>query len=152
MSLKDILSISGIGGLHKVVAQTKNGFVVESLVDKKRTAINQTHKVSMLNDISVFSVKEEKPLKEVLLLMKEKNGDQLPVTPKSEPSELKKYFKSVFPDYDEERVYVSDIKKIISWYPLIKDVISKEEEQEAVQEKQPEAATGNEKANDGNEP
>ncbi|MFI5218500.1 MAG: DUF5606 domain-containing protein [Bacteroidia bacterium] len=128
MSLKGIMSVSGQGGLFKVVTQTKSGFVVESLADKKRTVISTTQQISMLDDISMFMTDGDKPLKEVLLTIKEKNGNDVPVNPKSEPAELKKYFKSVFPTMDDQRVYVSDMKKIISWYGLLKDIITKEEE------------------------
>lgn len=138
------MSISGMSGLFKVVAQTKSGFIVESLIDKKRTAVQSTQKISMLDDISVFTADGEKPLKEVLLSIKEKDKDKLPVNPKSEPAELKSYFKTVIPDYDEERVYASDIKKIISWYGLVKDIVTKEEEP-----KEQEAAIGEEKEKAG---
>jgi hypothetical protein len=82
----------------------------------------------MLNDISIYTTKEDMPLNEVLLKIKEASGDNLPVNSKSEPKELKNYFKTILPDYDEERVYASDIKKIVSWYPLVKDILTKEEE------------------------
>ena len=127
MSLKGILSISGMTGLFKVVTQTKSGTVVESLTDKKRTVVDATHKISMLDDISIFTTAEDKPLVEILRAIKEKTSDELPVSGKSTDADLKKYFKTVVPDYDEERVYVSHIKKIISWYPLLKDMLAPEE-------------------------
>lgn len=128
MSLKGIMSISGLGGLFKVIAQTKTGFIVESLTDKKKSIVHSSQKVSMLDDISVYTTSDDKPLKEVLWTMKETAGESLPVSSKSEPTELKKYFKTVVPDFDEGRVYASDIKKIVSWYGLLKDILTKEEE------------------------
>jgi hypothetical protein len=128
MSLKGIMSVSGQSGLYKVVSQTKSGFIVESMTDHKKTVVQSTQKISMLNDISIYTTKEDMPLNEVLLKIKEASGDNLPVNSKSEPKELKNYFKTILPDYDEERVYASDIKKIVSWYPLVKDILTKEEE------------------------
>lgn len=126
MSLKGIIAVGGMSGLYKVISQTKTGFIVESLNDQKKTIIQSTQKVSTLDDISIFTVSGEKPLKEVLLLMKEK--ENISVTPKSEPAELKKYFKTIVPDFDEERVYASDIKKIVSWYQLLKEIINQKDE------------------------
>lgn len=127
------MSISGLGGLFKVIAQTKTGFIVESLTDKKKSIVHSSQKVSMLDDISVYTTSDDKPLKEVLWTMKEAAGDSLPVSSKSEPMELKKYFKTVVPDFDEERVYASDIKKIVSWYGLLKDILTKEDEPKEVE-------------------
>jgi uncharacterized protein DUF6852/uncharacterized protein DUF5606 len=126
MSLKKIISVGGMSGLYKVITQTKTGFVIESLNDQKRTIVQSTQKISTLEDISIYTVSGEKPLKDVLLLMKEK--ENIPVHPKSEPGELKKFFKTIVPDYDEERVYVSDIKKIILWYGLLKEIINQKDE------------------------
>src|SRR6185436_6114335 len=126
MSLKGIIAVGGMSGLFKVLSQTKSGFVVESLNDQKKTVIQSTQKVSSLEDISVYTASGEKPLKEVLMLMKEK--ENIPVTPKSEPSELKKYFKTIVPDFDEERVYASDIKKIVSWYQVLKEILNEKDE------------------------
>lgn len=127
MSLKGIMAVSGMSGLYKVVAQTKSGFIVESMADKKKSIVQSTQKISMLDDISVYTTDEDKPLNEVLWAMKEKSGDLLPVNSKSEPTELREYFKTIVPDFDSERVYASDIKKIISWYSLLKDIVTKEE-------------------------
>jgi hypothetical protein len=126
MSLKGIIAVGGMSGLYKVISQTKSGYVVESLGDQKKTIIPTDQKVSTLNDICVYTSSGETPLKDILLLMKENQSH--PVSPKSDPAELKKYFKTIVPDFDEERVYVSHIKKIISWYHLLKDLIQKEED------------------------
>ncbi len=121
MSLEKIMSVAGKPGLFKVVAQSKSGFVVEALTDNKRTVVDASQRVSMLEDISIYTLAEEKPLNEVLQAIRDKDGDQVPVNAKSSPADLKNYFKTILPDYDEERVYLSDIKKMISWYSLLKD-------------------------------
>ena len=119
MDLKGIISISGMSGLYKVIAQTKNGFVVESFTDKKRTAITSSHKVSALEDISIFTTKDNIALSEALMKVKE-NEATLPDT-KSDAKVLREYFKSVLPDYDEGKVYDSDIKKMLTWYSILKE-------------------------------
>jgi len=119
-----------MSGLYKLVAQTKAGFVVESLTDKKRYPVNATQKISMLEDISVFTKGGDMPLKEILLKMKEHDKVASAIDPKGSPDELKKFFKQVIPDFDEEKVYASDIKKMVSWYQLVKDLVDKEEEKE----------------------
>ena len=147
MSLKKIISVGGMSGLYKVITQTKTGFVVESLNDQKRTVVQSTQKISPLEDISIYTVSGEKPLKEVLLLMKEK--ENIPVGPKSKPEELKNFFKTVVPDFDEERVYVSDIKKIISWYELLKEIINqKDEDPEGKHTEEKISPAANEKSED----
>src|SRR4051812_34660507 len=105
MSLKGIMSIAGMSGLYKLVAQTKAGFVVESLTDKKRYPVNASQKISMLDDISVFTRGGDMPLKDVLLKMKEHDETVNKADPKGSPEELKKTMKAVLPEYDEERVY-----------------------------------------------
>jgi hypothetical protein len=134
MSLKGIMSIAGMSGLYKLVAQTKAGFVVESMTDKKRYPINASQKISMLDDISVFTKGGDLPLKEILLKMKEHDQESSNVDPKGSPESLKKFFKTVVPDFDEDRVYASDIKKMITWYQLVKDIVTVEEEKDEKEE------------------
>lgn len=140
------MSIAGMSGLYKLVAQTKAGFIVESLTDKKRHPINASQKISMLEDISVFTRGGDMPLKEVMLKMKEQDEKVSKVDPKGSPDELKKLFKSVLPDFDEERVYASDIKKMITWYQFVRDLVDKEEEPaaDADQPDSPAAISGRE--------
>ncbi|MDQ3052158.1 MAG: DUF5606 domain-containing protein [Bacteroidota bacterium] len=128
MSLKGIISISGVPGLYKVLAQTKSGFIVESLNDKKRMPVASTQRISMLEDISVFTNADDLPLKEVMLKLIEQ--DEL-IDAKAEPAQLREFFLTVVPDYDAERVYPSDIKKIINWFHLVKDFVAVEDEPEA---------------------
>ena len=128
MSLKGIMSIAGMSGLFKLIAQTKTGFVVESMTDQKRYPISASQKISMLEDISVFTKGGDIALKEVLLKMKGQDEVSSKIDPKETPENLKKFFKSILPDFDEEKVYASDIKKMVAWYKSVKDLVDKEEE------------------------
>lgn len=119
MDLSGIISIAGMSGLYKVVAQSKNGIIVESLIDKKRMPAFATHKVSALEDVSVYSTGDDVPLKEVFQKIYEKEKGGACIDHKQADAELKKYFKQAFAEYDEERVYNSDIKKILMWYNIL---------------------------------
>lgn len=133
MELKDVISIPGTTGLYKVVAQSKNGFIVESLVDQKRMPVNSAQRISTLVDIAVFTTNDDIPLKDVFKKIQETDGAKLSVDPKADQKVLKDYFKKIVPDFDEERVYASDMKKILSWYELLSgkiDFTKVEEEKE----------------------
>lgn len=117
--LKDILSISGYGGLFKYVSQARNGIIVESLEDQTRMHAHASAKVSALDDISIFTETEDISLKSVLKLISEKENGKEAISHKSSNDELKKYFETVLPAYDKERVYVSDIKKVVNWYNIL---------------------------------
>ena len=120
--LKDIISISGKGGLYKLVAQSGKGIIVESFDDQKRMMVDQHYQVSSLSDIAIFTETEEKPLQTVFQNIYEiENGQLTKVTHKSPNDELKNYFEKVLPDYDQDRVYVSDIKKVIKWYNILQE-------------------------------
>ena len=129
MDLKEILSVSGKSGLFKVVAQAKNGAIVESLIDKKRFPVFTSDKISSLSDISVFCEDSDMPLKDVLKRIYDKEQAKTAI-PGDGNDKLKSYFEEVLPEYSKERVYVSDIKKIISWYNLLlqNDLLKFEEE------------------------
>lgn len=133
MDLSGIIAIAGMSGLFKVIAQTKNGLIVESLIDKKRVQAFSTHKISALEDVSIYSTGDDVPLKEVFQKIYDKEKGGPCIDHKSADAELKKYFKAAFAEYDEERVYVSDIKKVLNWYnSLQKDgLLEKKEESEA---------------------
>ena len=132
--LKEILSITGKPGLFKLVSQAKNMLIVESLVDGKRIPAYSRDKVVSLGDIAMFTETEEVPLAEVLEKLKTKeNGQPASVDAKADNDTLRKFMSEVLPDYDRDRVYPSDIRKLISWYNLlinnnITDFVSKEEE------------------------
>jgi hypothetical protein len=119
MKLKDVLAISGKPGLFIYISQGRNGIIVESVIDKKRMAVHSTTKVSALEDIAIYTETEEVPLKEVLLKLYEKEDGKQTISHKSSNEELKTFFESILPDYDKDRVYVSDIKKLVSWYNLL---------------------------------
>lgn len=122
MSLEKVLAIAGKPGLYKLIAQTRGGFVAESLIDKKRLSVNVQQNVSVLSEIAIYTLSEEVPLKEVFKNIKKKeNGGQTSVKAKDSKDTLEEYFFEVLPDYDEDRVYVSDIKKVIQWYNLLQE-------------------------------
>ncbi len=131
--LKDLMAISGYGGLFKFVSQARNGVIVESLETGKRMNAFATMKVSALEDIAIYTEEKEIPLEDVFVSLHnyEKGGET--ISPKSDPDELKDYFSAVLPEYDRERVYVSDIKKVLTWYNLLLkyDLLKIEEEKQA---------------------
>lgn len=146
MILKEILAISGEPGLFKFIAQGKNAIIVEHLETGKRSSAFSSAKVSSLEDISVFTEKEDLLLGKVFDKIFEKESGGLAIDSKSEPEKLKKYFEELIPDYSREKVYVSDMKKIMLWYNLLqkKGMLVKEEPEKAAD--QPEAGSESEKA------
>ena len=134
--LKDILSISGYGGLYKYISQGRSGIIVESLEDKNRMNASATAKISALEDIAIFTDTEDLPLKDVFKKISEKEKGGLAIAHKSSANELKNYFAEVLPDYDRDRVYVSDIKKVINWYNILHklEMLNFEEEEEVKEE------------------
>ena len=119
--VKDLMAISGKGGLFRFVAQARNGVIVESLADKKRTLAPATARVIALEDVAIFTKDEDLPLADVFMKIYDKEEGGKAPDPKSGNETLKEYFKEVIPDYDEEKVYVSDIKKVFGWYNILKD-------------------------------
>ncbi|MEM8506426.1 MAG: DUF5606 domain-containing protein [Bacteroidota bacterium] len=122
MALDKILSIGGKPGLYKLLTQTRTGFVGESLLDGKRVSVGLRNNVSVLSEIAVYTLEEEVPLREVFQKIKEKeNGGKTAVHHKDDKLKLEEYFFEVLPNYDEDRVYPSDIKKIVQWYNILHD-------------------------------
>jgi Domain of unknown function (DUF6852)/Domain of unknown function (DUF5606) len=120
MGLDSILAISEKPGLFKLVTKTRNGFIAESLIDGKRLSINLSRNVSLLSEIAIYTLTEEVPLQKVLKKIKTKEkGNKTSISHKDSKDDLEEYFFSVLQDYDEDRVYVSDIKKIIRWYNIL---------------------------------
>jgi hypothetical protein len=117
--LKGILAISGHSGLFRLVAEPKNSIIVESLDTKKRMPVHSTSKVSSLEDIAVYTEAGDTPLKEVFKSISEKENGGIAIDPKSPDNKLKEYFESIVPDFDRDRVYVSDIRKILLWYNIL---------------------------------
>ncbi|SEG05066.1 DUF5606 family protein [Parabacteroides chinchillae] len=119
--LKTILSISGKPGLFKLVSHGKNMLIVESLTDKKRVPAYAKDKVISLGDIAIYTDEAEVPLHEVLTSVKNKeNGAKVSInTSTAKPEELRTYFAEILPSFDRDRVYPSDIKKLLSWYNIL---------------------------------
>jgi hypothetical protein len=130
MQFKEILSVPGMGGLYKVVANNKNGFIVESLNDGKRTLVNASQRIMTLVDIAVYTSDGEVPLREVFKKIKEKTGGPLNVDLKGDANALRDFFATVVPEFDQERVYNSDIKKMLTWYSLLQDKMDFNEEED----------------------
>lgn len=134
MELNEIATISGKGGLFHIVKPTRSGVIVETLDNQnKRFAVNANQRISILQEISIYTTDAEgsQPLQDVFATMKQEFGDDLGVNGNSPSDELRAFMKHILPDYDEERVYVSDIKKLISWYNILlkqaPDVLEKSE-------------------------
>ena len=121
-NLDKILTISGKPGLFRMISQTRTGVIAISLSDQKKVVTNIRQQINLLSEIRVFGLKDEMPLSEIFKLMYQmEKGKQARVKPKASIDELESYFFEVFQDYDEDRVYGSDIKKIIQWYNLLLD-------------------------------
>ena len=149
MDYSEIATVAGKGGLFKIVKPTHNGLILESLDEKKAKSVaGATQRVSVLNEISIYTTDGEGsiPLEEVLRKINQEFDSDLGVDGKSDPAELKSFFKAVVPNYDESRVYVSDMKKVVNWYKIIYSQIpdllqtgdKKEEEKEQKAEKKEE--------------
>ncbi len=139
MNLTGIISISGKPGLYRVIAQSKNSIIVESLDTNKRTPAYSTDRISAIEDISIYTYEEDVPLKEVFkAIFAKENGGNAP-SHKEDVKVLEKYLLSVLPNYDQERVYISDVRKIFQWYNKLNAagliVIEEEKEETPKEEK-----------------
>lgn len=122
-ALRQIANISGFSGLYRILKPSRSGVIVESLDEKKeKTMMGPTARVSVLNDISMYvdTPDQSVALGEVLRAVADKFGDSVPVTPKSSDAELANFMGEVLPEYDRERVRTSDIKKLVSWYGILR--------------------------------
>ncbi len=119
--LKGILSVSGQPGLYKMVAESKNNIIIESMETLKRMPVHSTSKVSALEDIAIYTENGDVPLKDIFKAIYDKENGGPAIKPKSTAIELKSYFENVVPDYDKDRVYISDIKKVITWYNTLQN-------------------------------
>jgi len=117
MNLTKILAISGKPGLYRLETQTRTGFLATSLVDDKRISVGIRNNVSLLSEIAIYTTEKEIPLSEVF--EKIKTGKETRVSAKADGATLEVYFAEVLPEYDRDRVYTSDIKKVIQWYNLL---------------------------------
>lgn len=146
IDLTGIIAISGQPGLYKVVAQSKNGIIVEGLADKKRTSISSTAKVSSLEDISMFTTGEDKPVAEIMKSIFDKEKGGACIDAKADDKTVVAYFAAVLPDYDKERVYTSNMRKLFNWYNALQTsgnlkVKEAETKEEAAEKKIVKAAT-----------
>ncbi|MDY8133998.1 DUF5606 domain-containing protein [Aquimarina sp. 2201CG5-10] len=119
MSLDKILAISGKPGLYELKTQTRSGFLAESLADGKRLSVSMRHNVSVLSEIAIYTFTEEVPLREIFRKIQEKENGEQAISHKESKNKLEAYFGEVLPDYDEDRVYASDMKKVIQWYNIL---------------------------------
>lgn len=122
--LTRILSVSGQHGLFIFVSQARNGAIVESLADKKRTCFDIKSRITSLADISIYTNEGEMKLKDVFLKLKEVLGDSDAPSAKASSAELKELFGKAIPDYDSDRFYVSHMKKVVEWYNELKNYAS----------------------------
>ncbi len=136
MELKDFISVAGKSGLHTIVGKSKNNVIVESLKDKKRFPIFNTNKISALSDISIYTYDEEILLSELFDRIQKKYKKDAAVSHLESAEELKKVFEELVPNYDQEQVYNSDIKKVFQWYNILHDTdnLIKEESKEEKKE------------------
>lgn len=134
MNLTKILAISGKPGLYRLEVQTRGGFLATSLADDKRITVGIRNNVSLLSEIAIYTIDKEVPLAEIFKSMKNlEQGNEARVSAKADGATLESYFAEVLPTYDRDRVYASDIKKVIQWYNLLlkKGLLEEEEEAEA---------------------
>ncbi|MES2628342.1 MAG: DUF5606 domain-containing protein [Bacteroidota bacterium] len=119
MNLTGIIAIAGKPGLYKVVSRAKNGLVVESLADGKKMPALASHKISALEDISMYTNDEDVKLSVVMDNIYAHTNKSEAIDPKSDGAELYAYFEKILPEFDRERVYPSDLKKLFTWYSLL---------------------------------
>jgi hypothetical protein len=130
IDLTGIISISGQPGLYKIVAQSKNGIIVEGLADKKRLNVYASTKVSTLSDISMFTTGDDKPIEEIMTSIYEKEKGGAAIDNKADDKAIEKYFSEILPEYDKDRVYVSNMRKLINWYNVLQSTGSLKEKEE----------------------
>jgi len=141
MNLKDILAISGEGTLFKFIAQGKNAVIVENLETGRRISAGGTAKVSALDEIAIFTTGEDIPLGKVMDLIWEKENGGETISHRLPDGDLKKYFAEALPDFDQDRVYTSDIRKVLHWYNILHKLTLLVKEEEKKEESEPEAFT-----------
>ena len=149
MNLKSIIAIAGKPGLFKVVAQGNQSIIVESLLDKKRSAAHASNKISALEDISVYTADQDVLLSEIYRSIYDKESGGECISHKASEAELRAYLNEVLPNYDRDRVYLSDIKKLFNWYNMLHAsalLIPLENEGEVIEEKTEEATKKMKKA------
>ena len=119
MQLEKIISISGKPGLFKLISQLRNGFIIEDVTTQKKISISNTSQVSLLDNISMYTFDSEVPLFDVFENIAKKEDYKATISHKASPEELRSFMSEVLPNYDVERVYDSDIKKLVQWYNIL---------------------------------
>ena len=149
MTLAEIATVSGKGGLFKIVSPTKSGVILESLDEQKTKLVATTnHRLSLLHEISIYTTTKEGtvPLETILRKINSEYGVDPGVDANADPSELKAFLKSVLPEFDETRVYVSDIKKLVKWYSVLLKYVPEVFEEKKAEEKKAAAESTEAKA------
>ena len=136
MDLKEIISISGRQGLYKVIARSAKNFIVESIEgDKTRLSVNATQQVAILDEITVYTTTEENiPLKTIFENMEKRKSEGSVPSPKDNPVDIRDFFNFAAPGYDPERVYISDMKKMLKWFEIISSFKQSEPAEEQPEE------------------
>lgn len=119
MNLAGIIAISGKPGLYKVIAQGKNTIIVESIEDKKRVPAYATDRISALDDISIYTLDDDKPLREIFTDIYKKENGGATISHKEDAKKMHAFLLEILPNFDQDRVYPSDIKKLFQWYNLL---------------------------------
>ncbi|EJF09121.1 DUF5606 domain-containing protein [Pontibacter sp. BAB1700] len=149
IDLRQVAAIAGMSGLYRIVKPTRNGVIVESLSDKPTRMVAQArHRMSLLDEISIYTNDEEAtvPLADVMDRIHQKYNGELPFGDKPSDEELKSFMSDVLPDYDEDRVYVSDMKKLAAWYSIVNQHIGFTADGESASAESGEEAETEEKA------
>lgn len=117
--MKDIITVEGKGSLYKILSNNKQGFIVEDIVSKERSQIFARQNISLLSEIQIYTEEDSVELQVVFKTIETKEQGEAALTSKPSAEELKRYFAEIVPDYDRDRVYVSDMKKVVKWYNLL---------------------------------
>ncbi|MRI64091.1 hypothetical protein EQP59_03965 [Ornithobacterium rhinotracheale] len=136
MNIEKVIAISGKPGLYNLISQTKSGFIAKNLDDGKKSSIPASYNVSLLSNVAIYTHTEEVPLREVFKKIYEKENGKECISHKSSESELRAYMQEVLPEYDESRVYYSDLKKLFQWYNILlkNDLLTPQENEETTNE------------------
>ena len=122
MKLEGIINVSGKPGLFKIISRSNNTVIIESLTDQKRTAIYSHNQANLLDEIGIYTYNDTVPISDIFTEIAKKTSCGPSINHKSSKDELMSYFRDILPEYDEDRVYISDIKKVIQWYNIMQSV------------------------------
>ena len=122
MKLEGIINVSGKPGLFKIISRSNNTVIIESLTDQKRTAIYSHNQANLLEEIGIYTYNDTVPISDIFTEIAKKTSCGPSINHKSSKDELMNYFRDILPEYDEDRVYISDIKKVIQWYNIMQSV------------------------------